>query len=272
MRIQKVTYNLLLIIKETFRNRITLLLLLLIPAIFYFIAFYTTSEIPILIKIASAPKEAVIMMKPKNLGLIYIGLAATGFITSFMALNIMQKNTFANKRQILCGYNTFELSLSKLIFVICIVLVLGIYTGGLGLMLMTPKYISGVILGYILCGFVYGSFGLFIGAVLRKELEGILVIVLLTNLDIGWLQNPIYYSAAPNKFIIKLLPGFNPSQVSVISAFTDYSINTQIVFSVIYGLVFLILSMIIFRIRMRTYGTGITHMNSTDKPDYDVSV
>jgi hypothetical protein len=254
MRIQKVTYNLLLIIKETFRNRITLLLLLLIPAIFYFIAFYTTSEIPILIKIASVPKEAVIMMKPKNLGLIYIGLAATGFITSFLALNIMQKNTLANKRQLLCGYSTSELSLSKLVFVICVVVVLGIYTAGLGLMLMTPKYVSGVILGYILCGFVYGSFGLFIGAIFKKELEGILVIVLLANLDIGWLQNPIYYSAAPSKFIIRLLPGFNPSQVAVISAFSDYSISSQVIFSLIYGLVFLILSMIIFGIKMKTYG------------------
>ena len=271
MRIQKVTYNLLVIIKETFRNRITLLLLLLIPAIFYFIAFYTTSEIPILIKIASAPKEAVIMMKPKDLGLIYIGLAAAGFITSFLALNIMQKNTLANKRQILCGYSIFELSLSKLVFVICIVIVLGVYTGGLGLMLMTPKYVSGVILGYILCGFVYGSFGLFIGAVFKKELEGILIIVLLANLDIGWLQNPIYYSAAPNKLIIKLLPGFNPSQVAVISAFSDYSISSQIIYSWIYGLVFLILSMIIFRIKMKTYGSGITHLNSPDKPNSDIS-
>ena len=260
MRIQKVTYNLLLIIKETFRNRITLLLLLLIPAIFYFIAFYTTSEIPILIKIASAPKEAVVIMKPKDLGLIYIGLAAAGFITSFMALNIMQKNTLANKRQILCGNTTFELSLSKLIFVICVVITLGVYTGGLGLMLVTPGHVAGVILGYILCGFIYGSFGLFIGSVFKRELEGILVIVLLANLDIGWLQNPIYYSAAPNKFIIKLLPGFNPSQVAVISAFTDYSVSSQIIYSIIYGLAFLILAMIIFGIKMKIYGSGKTHI------------
>jgi hypothetical protein len=90
------------------------------------------------------------------------------------------------------------------------------------------------------------------GAILKRELEGILFIVLLANLDIGWLQNPIFYAASQNKFIIKLLPGFNPSQVSIISAFTDYPVNSAILYSLLYGSVFLILSMIIFGMQMKT--------------------
>jgi len=91
MQLDRITYAFLLIFKENFRRRITILLLLLIPATFYIIAIYTSSEIPMLIKIASAPDEPVILVKPKDLGLIYIGLAATGFLVSFMALNIMQR-------------------------------------------------------------------------------------------------------------------------------------------------------------------------------------
>ncbi len=253
MRIDKITLALSLIFKENFRNRITFLLLIIIPAIFYIIAIYTTSDIQMLIKIASAPDEPVILVKPRELGLIYIGLAATGFIASFLALNIMQRNTQAKKRQILCGYKTIELSLAKFILVLSIVIVIGVYVAVMGLLLIKPVNVWGVILGYILCGFIYGSYGLLIGSLLKRELEGILFIVLLANLDIGWLQNPIFYAGAPNKSIIQLLPGFNPSQVSVISAFTDFSINSQIVYSVLYGSLFLILSMIVFGIRMRTY-------------------
>jgi hypothetical protein len=252
MRINKITYTLLLIFKENFRNRITLLLLLLIPATFYLIALYTITGIPMLIRIASAPNEPVILVKPKDLGLIYIGLAATGFLAAFMALNIMQRNTLATKRLILCGYKTPEVSLAKFFLVISIVIVIGIYTAAMGLLLIEPKHISGVIAGYILCGYVYGSFGLLMGAILKRELEGILFIVLLANLDIGWLQNPIFYAASQNKFIIKLLPGFNPSQVSIISAFTDYPVNSAILYSLLYGSVFLILSMIIFGMQMKT--------------------
>jgi ABC-2 type transport system permease protein len=251
MRLNKIAYSLLCIFKDNFRNRITILLLLIIPATFYIIAIYTTTEIPMLIRIASAPNEPVILIKPKNLGLIYIGLAATGFIASFMALNIMQRNTLARKRLVLCGYKPFELGISKFFLVLSIVIVVGIYTAAMGLLLLEPKHIFGVIAGYILCGFVYGSYGLFIGAILKRELEGILLVVLLANLDIGWLQNPIFYAGSQNKLIIKLLPGFNPAQVSVISAFTDYSVYSPVIYSLLYGSVFLILSMIIFGLQMR---------------------
>jgi hypothetical protein len=253
MNLKRIVYNILMEFNGTFRNRITFLLLFFIPAIFYLIATYTTSEIPILIKLASAPGEKVVLLKPRELGLIYIGLAATGFIASFIALNIMQRDNQVIKRQILCGYSIPELLLSKLIMILGIVVVLGIYTAVLGSILMKSRDISGVVWGYILSGYVYGSFGLLTGAVFKKELEGILVIVLLANLDLGWLQNPIFYSASPNKLIIKFLPGFNASQVAVISAFTDFSTDSQVIYSLIYGSVFLILSMIIFGIKMRTY-------------------
>jgi ABC-2 type transport system permease protein len=236
------------------------LLLLSIPAIFYFIAINTTTTVPMLIKLATAPDEPVIMIIPRELGLIYIGLAATGFIASFLGLNLMQRNIPAKKRLILCGYNPVELSLSKLGLLLSIVILLGVYTAFMGFLLMSPKHVPGVILGYILCGFVYGSFGLFIGSIVKKELEGILFIVLLANLDIGWLQNPIFYAAAPNKHIIRLLPGFDPSQIAVLSAFSDFDVGIQVVYSLIYGSVFLILCMIIFGIGMRTYNTPLTNI------------
>jgi ABC-2 type transport system permease protein len=252
MQLKRISYAFLSILKETFRNRIIFLLLLLIPTIFYLIAIWTTPDNYILIKIASARDEPLIKVMQIELGLIYIGLAVTGFIVSYIALVIMQRNFPASKRLVLCGYKTRELSVSKFILIIIIVIVIGVYTALLGMIYITPKHVPGVIAGYVLSGFVYGSFGLLIGAILKRELEGILIIVLLANLDLGWLQNPIFYAASQNKFIIRFLPGFNPAQVCVVSAFTDFSILHSIIYSLIYGTVFLILSMIIFRFRMRT--------------------
>jgi hypothetical protein len=251
MRLGNVKVALVFIIKEVFRNRLMVLLLFLIPTIFYLITIYTTSEAPVIIKIASVQDEPVTVVKQEDLGLIYIGLAATGLIASFIALNIMQRNTNAKKRLILSGYSTFELSLSKFIVVIGIVIITGIYIAAMGLLLIEPKHILGIVTGYILCGYVYGSYGLLVGAILKRELEGILFIVLLANLDIGWLQNPLFYAAAQNKPVIKLLPGFNPSQVSVTSGFSDFPVTTPILYSLLYGSIFLILAMIIFWLQMR---------------------
>lgn len=40
---------------------------------------------------------------------------------------------------------------------------------------------------------MYSCYGLMVGAISLHELEGIFLIVLLANIDVGWLQNPSYY-------------------------------------------------------------------------------
>jgi hypothetical protein len=90
-----------------------------------------------------------------------------------------------------------------------------------------------------------------VGALFKRELEGILFIVLLANIDAGWLQNPIYYADAQNKAIIRHLPAYFPSQVSMASAFTEHSILNPLVGSLIYGSLLLLAAMGIFWWRMR---------------------
>ena len=108
-----------------------------------------------------------------------------------------------------------------------------------------------VTLGFLLVGFVYGSYGMLIGTIFRGELEGILFIVLLANLDIGWLQNPVFYIAAQNTAFIRSLPSFFPSQVSIVLAFSEYSITHAVCGSIVYGLVFLIMALLIYSLRMQ---------------------
>jgi hypothetical protein len=74
-----------------------------------------------------------------------------------------------------------------------------------------------------------------------------------TKIDIGWLQNPIYYADAQSKIIIRYLPAFYPAQVSMISAFTDHSILRPCLVSMIYGIILLILALVVFWYKIRTY-------------------
>ena len=102
-----------------------------------------------------------------------------------------------------------------------------------------PEGWLGLILGFTLGGFVYGCYGLLIGSLLRRDLEGILFIVLLANIDAGWLQNPIYYTAAQNTELIRRLPAYYPSQVSLVSAFSQFSAVWPVVGSIAYGSILL---------------------------------
>ena len=75
-------------------------------------------------------------------------------------------------------------------------------------------------------------------------------IVLLANIDAGWLQNPIYYADAQNTEIIRALPAYFPSQISMVAAFSDHSVTVPIAASVGYGLGLLFLALIVHRWRM----------------------
>src|SRR5690606_12197025 len=103
----------------------------------------------------------------------------------------------------------------------------------------------------MLTGGVYGCYGLAAGSLIKGELEGILLLVLLVNIDAGWLQNPLFYAEAQNQGIIRLLPAYYPSQSAIITAFTDHSPWRASGYSMLYGAVFLLLSMLIFFLEMR---------------------
>ena len=113
------------------------------------------------------------------------------------------------------------------------------------------RHFNGYVVWLTLIGFVYGCYGLLIGSLVDGELEGILLIVLLANIDVGWLQNPIFYADSHNKEIIRYLPGYYPSQSAIISAATDYSATAARHMSLMYGSMVLLLSMLIFYIKMK---------------------
>ncbi|MBU1680022.1 MAG: hypothetical protein KKD86_14425 [Bacteroidetes bacterium] len=238
-------------IKELYRNRIAIILLLLIPTLFYALIVLTTSDRIIAFKLASISEETFVQVSEESESLIFIGLAVVGLLTSFVALNLMQKNFDVNRRLIICGFHSSEIILSKLIVLVGVIFLIGLYAALMLLLFFSPEYLLGVLLGFVLGGYVYGCYGLLIGSIFKHELEGILFIVLLANIDAGWLQNPIYYAEAQSKIIIRYLPAFHPSQISIISGFTDYSFAVSFILSITYGAVFLIAALIIFGKRTR---------------------
>jgi hypothetical protein len=192
-----------------------------------------------------------IRVSQRREALVFIGLAAVGLLSSFLALSLTQKHAAANRRLILCGYTTAELLSSKFLTLMILIAATGVYVSSLLLLFFQPRRLPLVLLGFILAGFVYGSYGLLVGAMFRRELEGILLIVLLANIDIGWLQNPIYYADAQNKFIIRHLPAYFPSQVSMAAAFSGHSVLAPLGGGLVYGTLLLLAAMLVFGWKMR---------------------
>jgi hypothetical protein len=211
----------------------------------------TASSKIIFFKLASLDENIFIQESQKAVSLIFFACTATGFLVSFLALNLIQIDSDVNRRLVICGYNPIELLMSNLFSLLLIIFSIAFYIGMLIQVFVTIKHLLMFICGLTLIGFVYGCYGLVIGSFIKGKLEGVFLIVLLANIDVGWLQNPMYYAEAQNNAIIRYLPGYFPSQSAIIAAFTDYSGQNARLLSLLYGSVFLILSLIVFYNNMR---------------------
>ena len=253
MSFVRIKISILMIIRMLIRQKIVLVLIFLIPFLFFSIVELTTAENELPVTVLGPEDSEVIMIPEREISLIYYAIASCGFLVSFLALFLIQQNRLVNKRLVLCGYRSTELLLAILATLVFIIVIISTYVGSLSLLFHNFSNLSGLISGLTTIGFVYGCYGLFVGSFLKRELEGILMIVLLTNIDVGWLQNPVFYSQSDNQDFIELLPGFYPSQSTVLQVFTEYSPQVANINSLIYGLIFFLASFLLFYFRMKIY-------------------
>ncbi len=228
--------------RELVRNRLAMLLLFLVPSLFFLLMVLTTRQPTVAFKLGSVAGEPVLQVNQRSEALVFIGVAAVGLIAAFLGLNLIQQQLEVNRRLILCGCKTVELAAAKLALSFCVTVLVGAYVTGLLRLCFPLRHPAATILGFLLTGYVYGAYGMFVGSLLRRQLEGILLVVLLVNIDAGWLQNPLYYADAQNQVIIRFLPAFFPSQLTMTSAFSNYGISGTLLGGFLYGTAFLLLA------------------------------
>jgi hypothetical protein len=240
-----------MILRMLVRRRIILISLIIIPIAFLTGVELTASSKIIPFRLASLDEKVFIEQSQKAIALVFFAVASTGFLVSFLALNLIQIDNDVNRRLVICGYHPFELLIANMFSLLLVITSIAFYIGLLINTFVSIKHLPLFIFGLTLIGFVYGCYGLTIGSMIKGKLEGILLVFLLANIDVGWLQNPMYYAEAHNSIIIRYLPAYYPSQSAIIAAFTDYSVANATFYSIAIGSGFLFLSMIIFYNKMR---------------------
>ena len=242
--------------RELARKRLVLVLALFVPAVLFAVAYATESNQLVPVLLAAAPERAR-SIEELDLSLLFISIVATGLISAFFAASLIQRQLDANRRLVLCGFRASELIAARLAVLLGIIVFTALYTW-LGLALFTslelfarPQFPAGVLLGITAGAFVYGCYGLLVGTLFRRELEAIFAIVVLINIDAGWLQNPIYYQNARSKWLIEALPAYYPSQIAFLSAFTSEHIGRLVAYALAYGGFFLLAALVLYAGRMR---------------------
>jgi hypothetical protein len=205
------------------RRRIVPLLMLLVPSVFYAIVLVIGTEEPVTFQLSAIEEEDYVTVAQRSEALVFIGLAAVGVLTSFLGMDLSQRDAPVFRRLVACGYRPAEIVGARLGVLVAVVLAMSAFVASFLRAFLGPVEPWLVYAGFALCGWVYGSYGLLVGALFRQELEGVLFVVLLANIDIGWLQNPIFYAHAQHQVVIRSLPGFWPSQVAMAAAFSEHT-------------------------------------------------
>ena len=240
--------------RETVRNRTACVLALVLPLLFNGLTLLMTSERIVVFQLASISLEPDIEVPARSEVLVFMALIAIGFMSAFFGVNLIQKHGRTNRRLVICGYRPSQLVVSKLIVLSGSVVIVSLYC----LALMTPFFIprrpASVLAGLALVGYVYGCYGLLIGTVWRRELEAMFSVILLTNIDVGWLQNPVFYTEAENKTFIHWLPAYWPVQAAMTGAFTDQGFGAAALGAIAYGTTLLLIAIFVFwrQVRMAT--------------------
>lgn len=237
------------------RRKVVILLLTIIPCLFIAVVRLTSSEREVFFQLGVSQSEELVKGIEVNVALVFVSLATIGFLASFLSLNLVQEYQSINRRLVICGFHPGELVFSNLTVMLSMIVVLVLSVWAVILYFFNPINASQLLLGMLLMGITYGSYGLMVGSLIKGTLEGTLSVVLLANIDAGWIQNPLYFSGARNKFIIELLPAYYPSQLSIASAFTEQPTRHTMILSFVYMLFFLGMATLIsyYKMNIKTY-------------------
>ena len=257
MRWEFLYTSLLMHFRMLMRQKIVILLMAGIPTIFIFIVQITASGREIFFQLGIAETKTMITATEANVSLIFVAMATIGFLSSFVSLSLVQQYRNVNRRLVLGGYYPAELMLSALAVMIFIIGLLVLCVGFSIRFLFEPMHFGTMLLGMFFNGMIYGGFGMLAGSMINGPLEGTLSVVLLGNIDTGWLQNPLFFSEARNKFIIQVLPAYHPTQISIGSSFTDVPLEKSIYTCMLYMLIFFGAAVLISYFSMRKRNTGL---------------
>jgi hypothetical protein len=237
--------------RQVMRNRAAGVMALVLPLVFFTLTVLTTSKRIVVFELASVSLEPDIELPARSGALTFMALVSIGFLSAFLGVNLVQKYAAGNQRLVFCGYRPAELALAEIAVLGAAMVLLSTYCVCAMLPFFVPMHVATVLAGLILIGFVYGCYGMLIGALWKRELESVISVILLTNVDVAWLQNPIFYADTEHKYIVHWLPAYFPGQVAMSGAFTDHVPWGPVLGSLAYGGVLLALATLVFWRKLR---------------------
>jgi hypothetical protein len=236
---------------ELWRNPLGLVLLAVIPAVFTGMIWWTASQDALPLKIFFGKETLQVLLTQRQIGLVFVSAAVSGFLAAYYAL-ILFHNDFGYFRFcVFMGLRPPLFTAARFAAFLGVTAVLAaVTTLGLGRITTLERPFT-VFAGFLLITVIYGAYGGIVGVLSRSFMPALLWVVLLAQLDAGWLQNPVYYSAAQESRVIHWLPAFYPCQMVFSAAFTSRNNGAAMGGALVWAVVTVALLIVVVQMRMR---------------------
>jgi ABC-2 type transport system permease protein len=208
--------------KEFLRRRGMLALMIAVPVAGFVLIYFALPRAPASIQAVEGGVTVSVETDQVELfggvsSLVYVGLLA-----SVTGLYLMQSALKGDRRLLLAGYLAGELVTARAAFLVLMDLALTIFLVGLLMFFATPRQLPAYVLAVFWASVIYSFYGGLIATLIRSELAGIIAVLFLANIDVGYLEIP-GYSTVLDEWWARLLPGYFPVQLAIDAAFTGFS-------------------------------------------------
>ncbi len=229
-------------LSEQVRNRTALLLLVVFVPIWDYLFWLVVPDAPLSFLFRTT--NAFLQVNGRQLTLLTAGLNSITLIVGFMLFASTRRNTQFDRRLVQCGYQQSLLILAKLTALVAIACALSCYTCLVLWAFWRPASLLVVWLGLFCAALCYGALGLLLGVLVRGELEGFFLIIMVSLIDTS-LQNPLGNPIA-NQDFLRWFPSFAPMQLAVAGAFAQHIPWGYVLAALAWPLGFALLGMVIF--------------------------
>ncbi|WP_234384588.1 ABC transporter permease [Streptomyces sp. MMG1121] len=176
-------------------------------------------------------------------------LNAVTLIIGFM----MFASSFAcgnfDRRLALAGYPRTHLLLAKITSLALASGAVAAYATALTYLLWTPEQPLYLATALFSAAMTYGAIGVALGSLLRKEVEGMFTIVMISVIDLA-LQNPIANSGSDSP-VVRLLPSYGAMQASTAAGFSTTALPSYLGIQLLWFTAAALISLAAFHRRTR---------------------
>jgi len=183
-----------------------------------------------------------------NLTLITAGLSSITLITGFVVFAAVRRARGFDRRLVLSGYRPGALVAAKTCGALVQAVAIGAYAAVIMLFFWRPAGVLAVAVTFMLAAASYAALGLLIGVLVRGDLEGFFLIIMISMLD-TFLENPVDNPLA-NRPILEFFPSYGSTQFAAAGAFHHQVLAGMAAVSLAWTAVFALLGLIVLRLRM----------------------